>query len=294
MNYTLNNEHLTISVSATGAELQTLNSTSSGEAFLWHGDQQVWSGRAPILFPIVGALKQSRMTYQGQSYSLPRHGIARRKLFSCIKHDETHLLLSLQSDTETRHDYPWDFTLEVGYTITSNRLNISYTVKNTTTAGENMLFTIGSHPAFSLPFGDTAIDQFEIRFSHPEQLQKYPLDENGLLSAHADPYPLNDGRIILHKDLFNDDALVFKNIESDTISLWQHGCERVRVNTGGAPHLGIWAKPGAPFVCIEPWFGYSDSTEASGNFADKPSLMKLAAGQSFQTDWSIELPTVLR
>lgn len=295
MNYTLQNHSIGITVSTLGAELQSLTSSTDGEEFLWQGDQNIWEGRAPILFPIVGSLKDSRMSHNGQSYSLPRHGPARKQQFSCVKEDESHLLFSLSSNAETLLTYPWNFTLEVGFSLSGNRLEISYTVIHTgTDAQGDMLFSIGSHPGFRLPVDETPLKQFDIRFSHTERLQQYRLDENGILSTQGQHYPLTDNRIVLHKTIFDHDALVFKDIRSDTISLWQQGHERVRVNTGGAPHLGVWAKPGAPYVCIEPWYGYSDAADATGVFAQKPAMLSLAEGQSFRTDWSIELPSVQR
>ncbi len=295
MNYTLQNQSIGIAVSTLGAELQRLTSSTDGEEFLWQGDQNIWNGRAPILFPIVGSLKDSQMSHNGQSYSLARHGLVRKLHFTCVKQHDSHLLFSLNSNAETLLAYPWNFTLEVGFTLSGNCLEVSYTVIHTgTDAPGDMLFSIGSHPAFRLPVEETPLNQFDIRFSHTEQLQQYLLNEDGMLSIQGQPHPLADNRIILHKNLFDHDALVFKDIRSDTISLWQQDRERIRVNTGGAPHLGIWAKPGAPYVCIEPWYGFSDATDATGVFAQKPAMLSLAEGQSFRTDWNIELPSVQR
>lgn len=293
MNFTLTNSKLNISVSATGAELQTLTSAKSGEEFLWHGDSAFWSGRAPILFPIVGALKNARMYHNDKTYAIQRHGIARQQTFTCIQHEESHLLFRLESDQESLSVYPWEFVLEVKFTLNGNRLDIAYQVTHSSDqAQDEMLFTIGSHPAFHLPLDQSPFDDFNIRFSKPEQLDIYALDNEGLLSVQGKHYPLENNRLVLNQNTFDNDALVFKNIRSDEISLWQDDHERIRLRTGGAPHLGIWAKLGAPFVCIEPWYGYSDTSDASGQFADKPSLVKLDAGETFQTEWSIEVPSV--
>ena len=293
MNYTLKNDNLSIAVSNLGAELQSLTATHTFEEYLWDGDSNVWSGRAPILFPIVGALKNAQTTIDGHNYDLPRHGFARHANFECIKHDSRQLRFYLQSDANSRAVYPWDFTLEVRYLLDGNRLQISYLVTHSnTTTSDNMLFSIGSHPAFCLPLNDLPIDSFSVRFSHEESLQRFWLDSAGLLAIKGEPFPLSDSKLILQNNTFDDDALVFKDVNSSAVSLWQGDTERVRVDTGGAPHLGIWAKPGAPFVCIEPWFGYSDPVDVNGNFADKPALTSLAAGETFQTDWSIQLPSV--
>lgn len=293
MIFTLKNDRLSISVSDLGAELQSLTAVNSNEEYLWQGDSKVWSGRAPVLFPIVGALKNSQMRVGGKTYTLLRHGFVRHATFECIKNDPQQLLLQIKSDSESRLVYPWDFTLEVGFALDGNRLEISYSVTHSgPEARENMLFTIGSHPAFCLPLSDLPMDHFSIRFSHDENLLKYPLDAAGLLAVKGEPFSLKDNRLELQKNTFKDDALVFKDIKSTAISLWQGETERVRVNTGGAPHLGLWAKPGAAYVCIEPWLGYSDAVDASGHFTDKPGLKSLAVGESFHTNWSIELPSI--
>lgn len=293
MIYTLTNDKLSISVSPLGAELQSLTAVSRNEEFLWHGDSTVWAGRSPVLFPIVGALKDSQMSVGGKTYALPRHGFARHATFECIKNDPQQLRFQLQSDPQSRRVYPWDFSLEVGYVLDSNRLLISYSVTHESHEAHNkMLFNIGSHPAFYLPLNDLPMEQFSIRFSQTENLHRYLLDAAGLLTVNSEPFSLNGNQLILHKNTFDDDALVFKDINSTSISLWQGETERVRVDTGGAPHLGLWAKPGAAFVCIEPWHGYSDAQDASGNFIDKPALKSLAAGESFHTNWCVELPSI--
>ena len=290
MIYTIRNNHLSVTVSSLGAELQTIQSVANGEEFLWHGDSSIWSGRSPVLFPIVGALKDSQMLHDGQHYSLPRHGLARRQNFNCTRESAQQLIFRLESDAETLTVFPWHFCLDIEYLLNDEQLIIRYTVTHPDQAASTpMLFTIGAHPAFRLPLQQSPLNQFSIRFNHAENLIRYPLNTDGLLAVDGEPYPLQQQRITLDETLFNEDALVFKNINSNTISLWQQDRERIRVNTGGAPHLGLWAKPGAPFVCIEPWHGYSDATDASGVFKDKPALISLPAGEVFCTDWSIDI-----
>ena len=290
MIYTIQNDRLRVTVSALGAELQSVRSVSNDEEFLWQGDGDIWSGRAPVLFPIVGALKDAQMQYDGQIYSLPRHGLARRKNFNCISETPRQLVFRLDSDSDTLSVFPWHFSLEITYTLSENHVFTSYTVTHREqTSGSPMLFTIGAHPAFCLPLDETPLDQFSIQFNQFENLTHYPLSTDGLIAAKGESYPLPEQRMNLNETLFNADALVFKDINSTSVSLWQADRERIRVNTGGAPHLGLWAKPAAPFICIEPWHGYSDAIDASGNFKDKPALKSLLVNESFHTKWSIEV-----
>lgn len=282
--HVISNDHLSVTVSELGAELQSIN--TGGIERLWQGDANIWSGRAPILFPIVGALKNSRYEFAGQQFELPRHGLARKATFQVVDSGTSALQLSLASNKATREVYPWDFLLKVSYELQLNCLQVAYQVVNQ--SNSPMRFTIGSHPAFSLP---EPISRYHIRFSRAEALQRYPLTSDGLLHDAGHPYPLDDQRIDLTQSLFNDDALVFKNIQSTHISLCDSDGELIKVSTGGAPHLGLWSKPAAPFVCIEPWLGYSDNVSSSGHWIDKPSMTTLMPAAEFSYQWSMEFLT---
>ncbi len=287
MNHSLENDELRIVVNELGAELQSITSIVSGEEYLWQGDPDVWSGRSPLLFPIVGSLKDSLLKHNADTYPLPRHGLARTAKFEKVKSDNHQIEFELRSNADTLAVFPWQFSLSVCYTLQDNRVAIEYRVQSHD--DKLMRFAIGAHPAFRLPLGQTSIDGFAIAFNADTQLTRYPLEESGLLSSSGQNYPLNDQQIGLTNTLFNDDALVFKNITSSCLSLVHNDKDRLRVHTGGAPDLGIWAKPGAAFVCIEPWFGYADDTDASGQWADKPALLALNKDELFTHQWSIEI-----
>lgn len=285
--YELRNEHLIIRVNSLGAELQSIRSVSAGTEYLWQGDPSVWSGRAPILFPIVGTLKDGKYLFDQRTYHLPRHGLARTANFQTLSSEPHRLCQGLSSDGNTKQIYPWDFDLQIQYSLRESCIDIEYKVTNT--GSVPMRFAIGSHPAFRLP---KPLDVYSIRFSDQEVLLRYPLNGEGLLTENGMPYELADQRIPLHESLFDDDALVFKNLRSSIISLYDKSDELLRVHTGGAPHLGIWAKPNAPFVCIEPWFGHSDSPVVSGQWEDKPAMQVLERKEVFSYRWTIEIVLV--
>lgn len=288
MDHKLENDELCIVVNEVGAELQSITSVRTGEEYLWQGDPDVWSGRSPLLFPIVGSLKDSLLKHNGKSYSLPRHGLARRASFEKVRSDNQGVEFELRSNADTLALFPWQFCLTVSYTLRKNRVEIEYRVRSLDDS--LMRFAIGAHPAFGLPLDNSSIDSFSIAFNADTELTRYHLDASGLLSNVGEAYSLNRGRIELTDSLFDDDALVFKDINSTCLSLCDKGIERVRVHTGGAPDLGLWAKPGAAFVCIEPWFGYSDDSDASGQWADKPALLSLDSDELFTHQWAIEVP----
>jgi galactose mutarotase-like enzyme len=287
--HTIGNELLSVAISPYGAELQSIRATATDTEFLWQGNPDIWSGRAPILFPIVGALKDGQYEFERQLYKLPRHGLARISEFTLTDAANDSARFQLTDSGTTRQVFPWRFVLEIGYTLTQNRLNIEYRVENPN--NETLRFTIGSHPAFQLP---GAVENYHIRFSHPEALQRFALTEDGLLEATGTPYPIDNQSIVLTGSLFDDDALVFRDIRSTTLTLCDDSKELISVHTGGAPHLGLWSRPAAPFVCIEPWFGYSDQTDASGNWLHKPALLSVPPGDAFVHQWAIQVGSVGR
>ena len=207
--FKLSNETLEAIVNPIGAELSSLIHNSS--ELIWQGDDKFWSGRAPILFPIVGALKDGRMTHLGQQYEMPRHGIARRATFNCIDQSDTKLCMSLKASDETRLVYPWNFELQVHFKLRDSELEVSYVVLNHDNT--DLLFSIGSHPAFALDIGHAhQLQDYAISFDQPEDFATYPLTKDGLLEINTRPLATTDNRIVLSKDIFNDDALVLLSL----------------------------------------------------------------------------------
>lgn len=286
----IKHDQLTASIHPQGAELSSLQ--FKNQEYLWQGDTAVWSGRAPILFPIVGTLAKDRMRYLGKTYQMQRHGIVRKAAFTCIDQTDSRLSMGLRSDAHSLKVYPWDFELIVHFSLNTNTLSITYEVMNHDT--DTMIFTIGSHPAFKLPELDSnsnalSINDYDIHFDRRETLHRVLLDDNGLLSTTSNAFELEDSVVKLSDTIFAQDALVFKNIESKKLALRCKQQSRLVVDTGGAPHLGIWAKPGARFVCIEPWFGTSDYSDSDGNFENKPDMLSLQPNKTFNHTISIAI-----
>jgi galactose mutarotase-like enzyme len=286
MLFTIRNQNYSATISALGAELKSLKDPRSGEEFIWQGDPGIWKGSAPVLFPIVGRLKDGMYVLDGVEYNMPKHGLARSRKFTLWRDGENEKCFVLRSDTDTKQHYPFDFEFFVTFGLESSTLSVSYTVRNT--GAGNMYFTLGSHPAFSLPLERAALEDYTIEFGKNETLDRYFLD-NGLLCTSPQPRYLDNERSIrITQDLFNNDALIFKDIVSRKIDLAhkQDGI-RITLDTGGAPHLGIWAKPGAPFVCIEPWFGHDDPVDATFEFSRKNGIMTLSGGSEFRAGYQI-------
>jgi len=273
---TISNKFLTVGVKTQGAELCSLQG-ADGFEYLWQADPSVWNRHAPVLFPIVGKLRDGRYELDGKIYEMTPHGFARDMDFALIEQSGSSLVYQLLPTAETRARYPFEFELRIIYRLTGNCLSIEYAVRNTGSAV--MPFSIGAHPAFTLP---GPVDECYLEFEKAETLNTRLLGSKGLISEKTAPV-LNSANILpLTKTLFDRDALIFMDAQSDKITLGaKNSPRRLTVEFPGFPQLGIWAKPGAPFVCIEPWYGYADPEQPYGDILHKPGIQLLAAGKSF-------------
>jgi galactose mutarotase-like enzyme len=285
--YRIANDIIDARISSLGAELQSLRDLTSAEEFIWQGDPDIWSGRAPVLFPVVGALRDDNYEHGGQRYTLPKHGFARRRQFAVTAQSADAITFTLREDEDSLRQFPWPFELQVAFRLRDRALRVDYRVLNR--SDDTMFFNLGSHPAFQLPLGSDRHEDYSIVFDQQETLDCWLLGEN-LLHECIPDYLSKSQQLDLTRQLFDKDALVFRNIASRTLGIeHRKRGRRLSVDTGGAPHLGIWAKPGAAFVCIEPWWGYADFTEGPPEIAQKPSIQALAAGRTFETYIEISL-----
>ena len=276
MEYTASNKRLSFRVSQTGAELMSLYDHVKSRELIWQGFPDVWAGRCPLLFPVVGKLKDDRYTVSEQSYTMVKHGFARRSDFTLSRQNGAILALTLTDTPSTRSCYPFAFRLTVAYALRGARLHILHTVYNPS-SDETLPFSIGAHPGFNAALGDSII------FDKAEEPLAYRLGDDKLLAPKPERVPLDGNVLVLTKDLFIKDALIFQNPCSRSLTLHSKNAgDILKVDWYGAPVLGIWAKPGAPYVCVEPWHGIDDTTDVSGNLTEKPRVILLPPGESFQ------------
>ena len=269
-----------------GAELVRLQD-EAGRDLLWDGDPAYWSGRAPILFPIVGRLKGDRLLVDGVAHPMRQHGIARTSAFRLVERDEASCRLRLTADEDTRRAYPFDFALDLLYRVEGATLTLAGTVRN---AGAiPMPASFGFHPAFRrpLPYGADAADHV-VAFAEDEP-EPIAAVEGGLLSEERKPSPVEGRRLALGPHLFDGDALVFLHPRSRSVVYGPPGGRGLRVDFPGMPQLGIWSKPGAPFLCIEPWSGYASPAGFDGDATEKPGMALLAPGESRTFAMSVTL-----
>lgn len=261
-------------VSSLGAELVRLH-TASGLELLWDGNPAVWAGRSPLLFPIVGQVKDDRITVGGAHYPLSRHGFARTSTFELVEALPSRCLWRLRSSDATRARYPFAFQLDVAYEVAGDRLTMSATVAN---EGDGpMPASFGFHPAFRWPLQpDAPREPHEIHFGKPEPAPLRRLAD-GLLGGTV-PSPVQGDRLALADSLFVHDALIWDRLQSRSLTYGGASGPRLRLDFPRMPHLGIWTKPGAGFVCLEPWQGYASPAGFDGELTDKPGIVMLAPG----------------
>lgn len=285
--FSIENRHLKINIHPKGAELQSIYHKDHKLEYLWNGDPAFWGKHSPLLFPIVGTLKQDTYIYKDKEYSLPRHGFARDMEFEVEEQGPDAITFLLRSSDATRANYPFDFELRVTYQLAKNGLATTYSVKNTSEG--DMYFSIGGHPAFKVPLvAGTAYTDYFLELENKETSPRWPVTKEGLIEKPPKPLLRSSRLLPLTKELFLEDALVFKNLSSTTIALKSEKTERgLLFDFADFPFLGIWAAKNADFVCIEPWCGIADGVESNQQLTEKEGINKLTSGDIFERTWTL-------
>ena len=283
MIYTLENENIRVVASSNGGELNSIKKINDETEYLWNGDERYWKYHAPVLFPIVGKVNGGKYKIDGIEYELPQHGLARTREFKLIEKSESRIVFELQYDEETLKVYPFKFVLRIGYTLMEYGVETSYEVINKD--NKDIYFSIGGHPAYMCPINQgESFEDYYFEFDKVEKSSKILLNSNGLFTKNKELFMENSKELPLSIEIFKDDAIVFNDLKSNKISLKSRKSDKsVTMDFSGFPYLGLWTKPtGAPFVCIEPWFGHADYEDFNGDFKDKEGINKLAVGKSFK------------
>ena len=289
--FTLENNKLKIAVKKEGAELCKITSTKNGKEFMWNANPNIWNGYAPNLFPVIGGLKNGSYRYNNTSYKMPKHGFVRANTdIKLYEQKKNSLTFKLTSNKSLYQSYPFKFELYISYLLKDNSIDISYTVKNCDS--KTMYFSVGGHPAFKCPIYDNEnYSDYTLDFETLETARTHLINmDNGLISSQTKAVFNNSKQIKLGYDLFEKDALVFKDLISKKVTLHSknHG-DILSVSFNDFPYLGIWAKPNGDYVCIEPWLGIADHEDANQDFKTKEGILTLEAGKSFEVTYSIEV-----
>lgn len=277
----LKNDFITVEINTKGAELKSI--IKEGFNFIWEIDEKYWNKTSPILFPIIGRLLNDSYKINNNEYFLERHGFARDYEFEIIEQSNSFIIFSLEENDQTLSKFPFQFKLQLKYELIDNQLTLEYKVKNYSST--NMPFNIGAHPAFKLP---NDINYYSLHFNNDENFETNEL-EGDYFSGKTKIIENNKNMIKLNENLFENDALVFKNISSNKITLLYKNAEYISLEMQNFTSLGIWKKPHAPFLCIEPWTGFADSKDASGNIFEKSGIQILQPNQEFKCIFKISI-----
>lgn len=282
----LENAHIHVSFSAKGAELQSLTNKQNDTSYLWNGNSEYWGKFSPVLFPIVGGLKDNTYYFENQPYTLSRHGFARDQEFEVNRVSNEELLFVLRDNEETRKVYPFKFSLGLRYQISGAGISCSYEVMNT---GERpLLFSVGGHPAFAVPRQkELSYQDYYLKFNKDTELVYNKINKD-LIDDETATIKLTDGMLPLKHELFYEDALVFKNLKSDTISLRSNkNSSELQFRFSGFPYFGIWSAKDADFVCLEPWCGIADGINHNQKLEEKEGIQTLGPQQSWTRCWEV-------
>lgn len=285
---TIENDILKVNIHPKGAELSNVWHKEHQLDYMWSGDSAYWGKKSPVLFPIVGTLKEDTYTFNGEKYHLLRHGFARDNVFEIEHQSADKATFLLQSNENTLKVYPFEFEFRLHYALEGNSLNVTYDVKNV--GKSQMYFSVGGHPAFRVPLVEGLnYDDFYIQLSHAETIGRYPLSNDGLLLLESNPFLDNNDRFNLEPSLFYADAIVLKHLKSDKMSILSDKTEiGLTMTFKDFPFFGIWAAKNAPFVCLEPWCGVADSVNVTQVLNEKEGINVIESGGKFERTWVIE------
>lgn len=285
---TLENSHLRLTVDTLGAQMMSIR-TRDGREYLWQGDPRYWSDRAPVLFPFVGRLTGNSYCCGGRRYSMGIHGFAARQEFACRDQDGQRLVLELTDSGETRAQYPFAFSLQIGYQLTDHRIEITCRLENRDT--RVLPFGIGGHPGFRVPLeAGERFEDYVLEFPGGCRPDRVGFTPQLFLSGRDEAYPLEEGRYLrLRHDLFQEDAVVLKNVTREVILRSRVSHHGVRVSYPDMPYLGLWHRPNtdAPYLCIEPWSSLPARQDVVEDLTCRSDLVQLAPGRIYYNTWDI-------
>ena len=289
MIHQLENEYISVKINQLGAELCSYFNKQTEREIIWQGDPKFWKRHAPTLFPIVGKVENNTYRLGQDQFSLSQHGFARDQDFKVLHHSNLSITFQLTNNNQTKDIYPFEFVLEIQFSIQDKELKVLYRVFNPSV--ENIYFCLGAHPGFNCPFEKhTSFHDYQLKFEKSESSDRILLTPSGFRTGEREEKWLYGDTLSLSEELFREDALIFDDLKSTSLSIESpKSNERIIVTWNNFPHMGIW-KPlnNAPFICIEPWNGMADQAELDNDFKEKYGVISLAPQKSFECAYTIE------
>jgi galactose mutarotase-like enzyme len=286
---TIENDFLKVSIHNKGGEMISLQNKVSGVEHIWQGNPNIWPWHAPNLFPVVGGLINNELLAKGKTFKMERHGFNRQSELLLIESDEVSARFSLPYSDHTLEVYPYKFDFQIHYDLIENALRVTYKVINH--EHDTIYFSIGGHPAFNIPFNiGESYEDYYLEFEVEEKLEKHLLSAEGYFTGETQPVKLDGKKLPLTRDMFVQDAWVFKKLRSREVTIKSNKHEQtLSVEFPHFNYLGIWAKPGADFLCIEPWLGCADTEGKHVDISKKEAIQHLKHGHVFEAAFFISI-----
>lgn len=289
MLHTIQNEFLTVTASEQGAELQSIRACD-GTEYLWQGDPAYWSDRALNIFPYVARLTKGSYIMDGELHQMAIHGIAPYSRFALAEKTDTRMVLELTDSAESFAQYPRHFAFRVVYALEGDMLAVTYEVENRD--AKTMFFGLGGHPGFNVPLAEgKRFEDYRLRFGAPCSPVRVGFSEDCFVNGEDKPFSLENGCIPLRHDLFDDDAIVLRDMAREVTLETEGDAHSVTVSFPDMPVLGIWhwPKKDAPYVCIEPWRSLPSRKDEIAVFEEQSDLVQLPAGETYRNRWTIQI-----
>jgi galactose mutarotase-like enzyme len=285
----LENEYLKVAIDLQGAQISSYYNKKTSVEHLWQADPNVWPWHSPNLFPVVGGLINNQLLVDGHTFNMGRHGFARQSEFILLEADEVSASFSLPYCEKTLQVYPYKFDYQVLYTLIDNSLRVTHKVINLDK--KTIYFSVGGHPAFNVPFNKgEKYEDYYLEFETEEHLEAQMLSAGGFFTGETRPVATPGNKLYLTRHLFDADALVFKQLTSRMVSIKSNRHDQsLSIEFPHFNYLGLWAKPGADFVCIEPWLGCADTEGHQTNIDKKEAIQALRTGHVFEAPYFISL-----
>lgn len=285
----IENEFLRVNIREYGAELTSVFDKKNNIEHLWNADEKFWGWHAPVLFPVIGRCLNDKIFVDGAEYMMEKHGFARKSNFNLLEFSESKAVFVLKSNESSLKVFPFQFEFLIGYHLRNNQLECSYEVINTDK--KPMFFQLGGHPAFTVPFlPEEDYEDYYLEFEKTEYSDRVHINKDGFFDGRRTLVLDNSNCFQLEKEMFNDDAVIFKDLRSRTVTIRSaNHSHYLSVHFPEFSYLGFWAKVNAPYLCIEPWLGCADTAGEEVEFSAKERITALEEGEKFYAAFSIEV-----
>ena len=278
MIFSIQNDYLSVSIQKKGAELCCFRSKKSGTEFMWNGDPTIWGSYAPVLFPIIGCLKDNEFFFNGKRGTVPKHGFIRNNEELIVTQiNEFAVEFSFKYSERTLENYPFMFEFTVRYQLVGNSLEVHHFIQNHS-ATDPLYYSVGGHPAFKCPFYENeTYEDYYLEFEQEETVDTWEVTKDGLIDTTTKPLLVQQRKLSLYPTIFQNDALILKTLKSRSVQLRsKNHSTYLQVDFEDFNNLGLWAKPNSHFICIEPWLGISDNVLATKEISKKEGILSLA------------------